>query len=100
MIRALILALVCGCAHKPTGNPSWLGALIAKGEAVAVERATYKGKTVYYVAAPCCDRLNYVYDADGKKLGSPDGGFSGRGDGRLDDFQDTVQDRTLIWRAK
>ena len=47
---------------------------------------TYKGKKVYYVVMPCCDFFNEVYDATCKLLGSPDGGFTGKGDGKLPDL--------------
>ena len=47
---------------------------------------TYKGKTVYYVVMPCCDFFNEVYDDKCNYLGAPDGGFTGKGDGKLPDF--------------
>lgn len=57
----------------------------------------YKGKKVYYVAMPCCDFFNEVYDDKCKFLGSPDGGFSGQGDGKLPDFFKEVSNEKLIW---
>ncbi|MEP7237994.1 MAG: hypothetical protein ABI685_09020 [Ferruginibacter sp.] len=57
----------------------------------------YKGKKVYYVVMPCCDFFNEVYDENCKLLGSPDGGFTGRGDGKLPDFFTEAKNEKLIW---
>jgi len=61
---------------------------------------SYKGKKVYYVAMPCCDFFNEVYDDKCNLLGSPDGGFSGRGDGKLPDFAKEAKNEKIIWEAK
>lgn len=58
---------------------------------------TYKGKKVYYVVMPCCDFFNEVYDENCNMLGSPDGGFTGRGDGKLPDFFAEAKNEKLIW---
>ncbi len=59
----------------------------------------YKGKKVYYVVMPCCDFFNEVYDDKCKLLGSPDGGFTGKGDGKLPDFFKEAKNEKLIWEA-
>ena len=59
----------------------------------------YKGKKVYYVVMPCCDFFNEVYDDKCKLLGSPDGGFTGRGDGKLPDFFKETSKEKIIWEA-
>jgi hypothetical protein len=58
---------------------------------------TYKGKKVYYIVMPCCDFFSEVYDENCKFLGSPDGGFTGKGDGKLPDFFTEVKGEKLIW---
>ncbi|MBV8036069.1 hypothetical protein [Roseateles sp.] len=40
------------------------------------------GQVFYLVNAPCCDHFNYLYDADGRRICAPTGGFGGSGDGR------------------
>ena len=60
----------------------------------------YKGKKVYYVVMPCCDFFNEVYDENCKMLGSPDGGFTGKGDGKLPDFFTEAKNEKLIWEPK
>ena len=57
----------------------------------------YKGKKVYYVVMPCCDFFNEVYDENCKFLGAPDGGFTGRGDGKIPDFFTEAKNEKLIW---
>jgi hypothetical protein len=57
----------------------------------------YKGKKVYYVAMPCCDFFNEVYDDKCNLLGVPDGGFSGQGDGKLPDFFKEAKSEKLVW---
>ena len=59
----------------------------------------YKGKKVYYVGMPCCDFFNEVYDDHCKFLGSPDGGITGKGDGKLPDFFKETTKEKLIWQA-
>jgi len=58
---------------------------------------SYKGKKVYYVVMPCCDFFSEVYDENCKFLGSPDGGFTGKGDGKLPDFFAEAKGEKLIW---
>ena len=57
----------------------------------------YKGKKVYYVVMPCCDFFNEVYDANCKFLGAPDGGFTGKGDGKIPDFFEEAKNEKLVW---
>ena len=57
----------------------------------------YKGKKVYYVVMPCCDFFNEVYDANCNFLGSPDGGFTGKGDGKIPDFFAEAKNEKLVW---
>jgi hypothetical protein len=57
----------------------------------------YKGKKVYYVVMPCCDFYNEVYDSNCNFLGAPDGGFTGKGDGKLLDFFTEVNNEKLVW---
>jgi hypothetical protein len=63
-------------------------------------RYTYRGKTVYYVPALCCDFYSELYDTNCKVIGHPDGGFTGRGDGTMTDFDSTKRDERLIWADK
>lgn len=59
----------------------------------------YKGRKVYYVKMPCCDFFNEVYDSSCNLLGHPDGGITGRGDGKLPDFNTEKKKAKIIWQA-
>lgn len=60
----------------------------------------YQYKDVYYIPADCCDQLNPLYDEFGKKICSPDGGFTGKGDGRCPDFDRKAQTPEIIWQEE
>ncbi len=58
---------------------------------------TYKGKTVYYVTPPCCDFFSDLYDVKCNLIAHPDGGITGKGDGRASDFIQLRTNEKLIW---
>ena len=58
----------------------------------------YNGKKVYYVVAPCCDQFNELYDSNCNKMGNPDGGFTGNGDGKFRDFAERRTKERVIWK--
>jgi len=57
----------------------------------------YKGKKVFYVVMPCCDFFNEVYDDKCNYMGAPDGGFTGKGDGKIPDFFTEAKSEKLVW---
>ncbi len=69
-----------------------------QGSPLSVTRFTYKQQTVYYVVSPCCDKFNVVYDSVCNVLGHPDGGFTGRGDGKMPDFRQEATGEKVIWK--
>ena len=82
----------------------WLDQLIARFQAEAVAnpprrilRYRYRGQTVYYVPPSCCDQPGILYDETGTQVCAPDGGISGRGDGRCPDFHEQRSAESLIW---
>ena len=106
-----LLVFVCigfpGCSQSTStdDNPIWVNVFIAKykndpnGNKPVIWRYEYKGMTVYYIVAPCCDQLNILYDENGKQICAPDGGYSGQGDGHCPDFFQEKKNEKLIWRA-
>ena len=64
----------------------------------SITQYSYKGKKVYYISTPCCDQLSEVFDSNCNLLGHPDGGYTGRGDGKLPDFKKAAKDEKLIWK--
>lgn len=68
-----------------------------EGSPQSVTRYIYHEKTVYYMRAHCCDKYNLVFDSNCNLLGNPDGGFTGRGDGKMQDFFDKAKDGKVVW---
>lgn len=64
----------------------------------SVWRYQYNGQTVYYIPAKCCDIQSILMDSKCNVICSPDGGFTGKGDGKCQDFFDKRTDEVLIWK--
>ncbi len=58
----------------------------------------YNGQTVYYIPAYCCDLPSQLLDSACNLICSPDGGYTGAGDGRCVDFFERRQNEKLIWQ--
>ncbi|WP_375416888.1 DUF6970 domain-containing protein [uncultured Hymenobacter sp.] len=88
-----------------TARPGWLQRRI---QGVLAERKRnpitrilsyqYQGQTVYYQSAPCCDQPSYVFDTRGRVLCQPDGGLTGKGDGKCPNFDKNKTDEKLVWQ--
>ncbi|MFN8310063.1 MAG: hypothetical protein U0T73_08875 [Chitinophagales bacterium] len=63
----------------------------------SVWRYSYKGRTVYYIPAQCCDQYSELYDDQCNLLCHPDGGFTGKGDGTCTDFATAATGKTEVW---
>ncbi len=63
-----------------------------------VEEYMYNGNTVYLVTAPCCDHYNVLYDTACKEICAPSGGFTGRGDGKCEDFSKNAKLVKVVWK--
>lgn len=90
-LAAALLVSGCSSVDKPAApEPEFVvhENLLAAGrvDAQALARMTAhvgpEGQIVYLHMALCCDQFNKAYDADGRYLCAPSGGFTGRGDGR------------------
>lgn len=63
----------------------------------SVYRYIYQGKKVYYVGGVCCDQYSDLYNDSCRIMGHPDGGITGRGDGKIKDFGTEKSDEKLMW---
>ncbi|MEO9210582.1 MAG: hypothetical protein ABI208_05760 [Ginsengibacter sp.] len=107
---ALIILSSCAANKKVVGEndlPDCLKEKVVKmaedpseGTPLYITRYEFQGKMVYYMASPCCDKYNVVYDRDCKILGYPDGGLTGKGDGSLPNFRQDATNAKVIWAAK
>jgi hypothetical protein len=69
-----------------------------EGSPISVTQYTYKEQKVYYMVSPCCDKYNVVYDSVCNVLGYPDGGYTGKGDGKMIDFHAEATGKKVIWQ--
>lgn len=83
--------------------PDWLQARIKlhQTQAVAnppisISQGLYQNKTVYYETSDCCDQFSSLYDENGSLICAPDGGLTGRGDGKCTDFEGKML--KLVWQ--
>jgi hypothetical protein len=107
-LTSILLPLfLISCTHSPSPNenPGWVNKLIATYEKDSVGNPPqsiwqyeYNGQTVYYVPPQCCDQYSTLYDANGTVICSPDGGFTGQGDGKCPDFRQLRTNEKLIWK--
>ncbi|MFD2719328.1 DUF6970 domain-containing protein [Hymenobacter monticola] len=88
-----------------TARPPWLKARITevlaerkRNPITRILRYDYEGRKVYYISAPCCDQFSNVYDTQGKLICQPDGGITGKGDGKCPDFDKRKTNEKLVWQ--
>ena len=88
-----------------TARPQWLQNRIQsilatrkRNPIIRIARYQFEGQTVYYESAPCCDQQSTVYDVEGKILCHPEGGITGRGDGKCGNFQKRRTNEQLVWQ--
>ena len=111
LMGVLILGVLAGCGGsssptEPSGQqPPWLQQLIARIESEPVTNPPssilqyrYRGATVYFRPARCCDVFSDLYDEAGALLCHPDGGLTGGGDGRCTDFLALRTAERLVWQ--
>ena len=86
----------------PTNAPECLSDVISEIESEPVRnppaslwRYEYDGQIVYYIPQYCCDFPSTLLDSDCEFICSPDGGFSGQGDGKC---TGTLANGTQIWQ--
>lgn len=76
-------------ATEPVANPP-----------TRIIRFRWREKTVYYQPPQCCDVESTLWDEHGQFLCSPDGGITGRGDGKCAGFGEEYTEETIIWMDK
>jgi hypothetical protein len=105
-VSILILTVILGCQEKnpaPVTIPDCIQRVIEaiKKEDVwnppaKVFRYDYKGQEVYYIPARCCDIPSLVI-ANCDTICAPDGGFTGKGDGRCPEFVKEAKNPVVVW---
>ncbi len=109
-MRSVLLVLAAfvfahgAAADAPHAQPAFVDQLIAQMSAAPttnppsrILRYNWRGATVYFVPARCCDVPSALYDATGRRVCEPDGGFIGHGDGKCVGFFEQRSDEVLVW---
>lgn len=65
---------------------------------IRIVRYQYAGQTVYYESAPCCDQQSTLFDVKGAILCRPEGGLTGKGDGKCANFDKAKTNEQLVWQ--
>ncbi len=92
-----LLILCCGKDDTSQRIPECIQELKNAWEPpLQIYRYHYKGYTVYYFPPQCCDMFSTLYDENCNVICSPDGGYTGGGDGRCPDFFSERKDEELI----
>ena len=111
-LPVLLLApvLLCNdCGYGNTDLPECLQKAIGGGSDGSlptviisdyIARYTYEGQVVYYTPSQCCDIPSFVYDQECRIVCSPDGGFTGAGDGKCPGFFEKARNKIVVWRRE
>jgi len=85
--------------------PDWIKELITSEESGPVANppasltlCEYKNQIVYYLPPRCCDIPSVLYSENGNVICAPDGGITGKGDGRCPDFFEARENCEVIWK--
>jgi hypothetical protein len=79
----------------PVGNPPQ--EVIRYQQLLEEEEEDNVSSSYYFVPEQCCDRFSSLYDADCQVLCAPDGGLTGRGNGRCPDSFSKSHGSLIIW---
>lgn len=102
-----LVLLDAGKCNKtnPSGIPGCIQQMIAdyrnqpkQNPPASIYQYDFNGAKVYYVTAPCCDNFNTLYDSNCNVICHPDGGFTGKGDGKCPEFSTAKTNEVLIWK--
>jgi hypothetical protein len=106
-IAGLAMLVLAGApaSARATRRPAWLKKVIASlvAQPVAnppakIVRYEHEGQRFYYVPPRCCDVPSVLYDSGGTVVCRPDGGITGKGDGRCPSALESLTEGKVIWR--
>ena|SRR5687768_8122429 len=63
-----------------------------------VKEYRYNGKKVYLLTPDCCDQYAILLDEHCNYICAPDGGISGKGDGKCLDFYEKAELVKEVWK--
>ena len=94
-------------AVSPARDIPWLRTKIAELEKdkdrngdVQIFRYDYRNRHVFWITGYGDDRPSELYECDGEKICEPDGGITGKGNGKCPDFFGRRENEHRIWQLK
>lgn len=87
--------------HRPTWLKNRIDAILAerkRNPKIRILTYQYHDQTVYWESAPCCDQFSILYDTKGQVICNPDGGITGKGDGKCADFNKNKTNEKMVWQ--
>lgn len=108
-LYGLIVSIIFVSCQRATVNPlSGMPAFIKEkiekiksapvtNPASSIWEVEYDGKKAYYIPPICCDIYSELYDSNGILICHPDGGITGKGDGKCTGTI-TKDKSKLIWQ--
>lgn len=104
IITLLLFMQQCGKEDVAKGVPDCIQNKIREISAEGVRNPPakvysyfYNDRKVYFIPQHCCDIPSQLFDEECNLICTPDGGFSGSGDGKCKDFFSTRTQEMLIW---
>jgi hypothetical protein len=106
LIIMSVTILLAGCSQPiQAANPAFVDKLITqfKSDPVgnppqSIWSSEYNGQVVYFIPAQCCDQYSTLYDSSGNVICAPDGGLTGKGDGKCPDFFSQRANEQVVWK--
>lgn len=86
-----IPACIEGKIERIKGEPEW-------NPRAEVNEYVYNDQRVFLFSANCCDQYHVLYDENCSVICAPSGGYTGRGDGKCPDFNETARHIRLVWK--
>lgn len=104
----ILMAAVQNCTENGPGYPEMPVCVKERIESLKSEPPrnppayvasyVYKGSTVFYIPPAAGDQMSQLYNGECELICQPDGGITGRGDGRCSDFFDQRTNEKILWR--
>ena len=105
--RVFVILMLFSCERSvnPKDTPECIRKMIdeirrdpVRSPPAEIWQYNYNNMTIYFTPQYCCDIPSMLVDENCNFICSPDGGFSGVGDGKCTDFFKNRTNGKLIWK--
>lgn len=102
-IFVFLIALTAGCRDDQTKDAEILKQIVSAESSSdtdspqEIRRQLIDGEVYFYVPPRCCDIFGALYSASGEFVCNPDGGITGKGDGKCPELAGKLKEGELVW---